>query len=144
MKIILKDRMKDIVKASTMHEKSVWTTSQSCGKCKFPHHTFFWFCWIKIQTQNMGLLNQNSLFDLIRWFFTATSGTKPIIVSAGHVYILLHQKEKRGSTIQYDYRKRRTHAWVFSQTLTHGNSMNEIRQRNRGRRHEERREYGSK
>ena len=34
---------------------------------------------------------------LIRWFLTATSGTKPIIVSAGHVYILLHQRyiEKR-------------------------------------------------
>ena len=34
------------------------------------------------------------LIYLIRWFFTATSGTKPIIVSAGHVYILLHQREK--------------------------------------------------
>ena len=29
---------------------------------------------------------------LIRWFLMATSGTKPIIVSAGHVYILLHQR----------------------------------------------------
>ena len=47
-------------------------------------------------------------------------------MSAGHVYILLHQREKRGSTIQYGYRKQGTHARVFSQTLTHGNSKNEI------------------
>ena len=26
--------------------------------------------------------------------FNGTSGTKPIIVSAGHAYILLHQREK--------------------------------------------------
>ena len=32
------------------------------------------------------------------------------------------------------------HSLVFSQTLTHGNSKNEIRQRNRVRRQEERRE----
>ena len=67
-------------------------------------------------------------FNLISWFLTATSGTKPIIVSAGHVYTLLHQREKRESTIQYGNRKRGTHARVFSQTLTHGNSKNEIRQ----------------
>ena len=65
---------------------------------------------------------------LIRWFLTATSGTKSIIVSAGHVYILLHQREERGSTIQHGYRKLGTHARVFSKTLTHGNSKNEIRQ----------------
>ena len=34
----------------------------------------------------------------------------------------------RGSTIQYGYRKRGTHARVFSQTLAHGNRKNEIRQ----------------
>ena len=68
------------------------------------------------------------IFFLIRWFLTATSGTKPRIVSAGHVYILLHQREKGGSTIQYGYGKRGTHAQVFSQTLPHGNSKNEIRQ----------------
>ena len=79
---------------------------------------------------------------LIRLFLTSTSGTKPIIVSAGHVCILLHQREKWGSTIQYGYRKRGTHTRVFSQTLTHGNSKNEIRQWNRRRRTEERREYG--
>ena len=78
---------------------------------------------------------------LIRWFLTATSGTKPI-VSAGHVYILLHQRGKWGSTIQYGYRKQRTNARVFSQTLTHGNSNNEIRQWDRRRRTEERREHG--
>ena len=55
-------------------------------------------------------------------------------MSAGHVYILLHQREKRGSTIQYSYRKRGTHARVFSQTLTHVNSKNEIRQWDRRRR----------
>ena len=63
-----------------------------------------------------------------RLFLTATSGTKPIIVSAGHVYILLHQREKRRSTLQYGYRKLGTLARVFSQILTHGNSKNEIRQ----------------
>ena len=40
----------------------------------------------------------------------------------------LAPKRERGSTIQYGYRKRGTHARVFSQTLTHGNSKNEIRQ----------------
>ena len=66
-------------------------------------------------------------FFLIGWFLTATSGTKPIIVFTGHVYILLHQLEKRGSSIQYGYRKRGTHARLFSLTPTHGNSKNEIR-----------------
>ena len=59
---------------------------------------------------------------------TATSGTKPIIVSAGHVQLLVHQREKKGSTVQYGYRKWGTHARVFSQTLAHGNSKTEIRQ----------------
>ena len=35
---------------------------------------------------------------------------------------------KKARTIQCDYRKR-THTRVFSQTLAHGNSQNEIRQR---------------
>ena len=34
-------------------------------------------------------------FNLIRWVLTTTSGAKTIIVSAGHVYTLLHQREKR-------------------------------------------------
>ena len=64
--------------------------------------------------------NKTMDFFLIRWFLTATSGTKPIIVSAGHVYILLHQREKWRSTIQYGYSKTgnsctsvfpNTHAW---------------------------------
>ena len=38
---------------------------------------------------------------------------------------------KKEGTIQYGYRTWETHAPVFSQTLTHGNSKNEIRQRNR-------------
>ena len=82
-------------------------------------------------------------FFLISWFLTATSGTKPIIVSAGYVYILLHQREKR-STIQYGNRKLGTHARVFSQTLTHGNRNNEIRQWDRLRLTKERLEYGKK
>ena len=47
-------------------------------------------------SDSLSLPNQNTLIYifLIRWFLTATSGTKPIIVSAGHVYILLHQREK--------------------------------------------------
>ena len=71
-----------------------------------------------------------------------TSATKPIIVSAGHVNILLHQREKRESTIQYGCKKRGTHARVFSQTLTHENNKNEIRQWDRRRRTEEKRESG--
>ena len=46
--------------------------------------------WLK---SNLSERNQIT-FNLIRWFSTATTGTKPIIVSAGHVYILLHQREK--------------------------------------------------
>ena len=34
---------------------------------------------------------------------------------------------KNASIIQYGYRKRGTHAQVFSQTLAHGNSIDEIR-----------------
>ena len=41
---------------------------------------------------------------------------------------------KEEGTIQYGYSKLETHARVFSQTLGHGNSKNEIRQRNRIRR----------
>ena len=41
-------------------------------------------------------------------------------------------------------RKRATHARVCSQTLTNWSSKNEIRQRDRRRRTEERREYGKK
>ena len=51
---------------------------------------------------------------------------------------------EKASTIQYGYRKWGTHARVFSQILAHGNSKNEIRQWNRRRRTEERREYGKK
>ena len=46
-------------------------------------------------------------------------------------------------TIQSGYRKCGTHARVFSQTHTHGNSKNEIRQR-KGRSQEERSEYETK
>ena len=42
--------------------------------------------------------------------------------------------------IQYGYRKWLTHARVFSQTLAHWNSKNEIRQRNRGSRQAEKSE----
>ena len=56
---------------------------------------------------------------------------------------LFHLAKKEG-TIQYGYRTWGTHARVFSQTLAHGNSKNEIRQRNRRRHKEERREYGKK
>ena len=66
--------------------------------------------------------------NLIRWILTATSGRKPIIVSAGHVLFSCTKERKKGSTIQYGYRKLGTHARVFSKTLAHGNSKNEIRQ----------------
>ena len=42
--------------------------------------------------------------------------------------IKVHPKEaKKASSIHYGYRIRGTHARVFSQTLVHGNSKNEIR-----------------
>ena len=56
---------------------------------------------------------------------TATPGTTHIKVCAGHVYFLLHQREKKLSTILYGYRKCGTHARVFSQTLAHGICKNE-------------------
>ena len=114
---------------------------------KFIHHQEGIFAYKVINgtyLPNDILTDRYDLIFLIRWFLTATSGTKPIIVSAWHVYILLHQREKWGSTIQYGYNKRGTHTRVFSQTLTHGNSKNEIRQWDRRRRTEERREYGKK
>ena len=42
------------------------------------------------------------------------------------VHLQLHWRKK--ATIQYIYRKFGTHALVFSRTLEHGNSKNEIRQ----------------
>ena len=44
---------------------------------------------------------------------------------------------RRGKCRSIGYRKCETHARVISRTLEHGNSNNEIRQRNRGRRWEE-------
>ena len=43
----------------------------------------------------------------------------------------LFRHAKKASTIQYGYRECGTQAHVFSETLVHGNSKNEIRQRNR-------------
>ena len=53
---------------------------------------------------------------------------------------------KKTSVIQHDYKKCGTQARVFSKTLTlaHGNSKNEIRQRNRRKSLEERSEYGKR
>ena len=53
-------------------------------------------------------------------------------------------REKEAPFSMAIYRKWRTRARVFSQTLAHGNSKNEIKQRNRRRREEEWREYGKK
>ena len=59
---------------------------------------------------------------------TATSGTKAINSVSWAGLVSLAPKKKKGSTIQYSYRKWGTHARVFSQRLAHGNSKNEIRQ----------------
>ena len=56
----------------------------------------------------------------------------------------LFRLAKKEGTIQNGYRTWGTHARVFSQILAHGNSKNEIRQRDRRRHTEERREYGKK
>ena len=45
----------------------------------------------------------------------------------------LFRLAKKEGTIQYGYRTWGTHARVSSQTLAHGNSKDEIRQRNRRR-----------
>ena len=106
----------------------------------------FMICWINLWITHILFIVERIIpllidtksfswiFNLIKWFLTATSGTKPIILSAGHVYILLHQREKWGSTIEYGYRKWGTHARVLKQTLAHGNSKPEIRQWDRRRR----------
>ena len=56
----------------------------------------------------------------------------------------LFRLAKMEGTIQYGWRTWGTHARVFSQTFAHGNSKNEIRQRDRRRHTEERHEYGKK
>ena len=43
------------------------------------------------------------------------------------------KRPRKGSSIQYGYRKCGTRARVFSQTFAHGNSKNKIRQRHRGK-----------
>ena len=53
----------------------------------------------------------------------------------------LFRLAKKEDTIQYGYRTWGTHARVFSEILAHGNNKNEIRQRDRRRHTEERREY---
>ena len=60
----------------------------------------------------------------------ATSGAMPIIVSVGHVYILLHKREKNELPLSMA---------VGNKEVVHENV---IRQRNRGRRYEEKCEYG--
>ena len=94
--------------------------SIAIGNCELMHEFS--------QTLLHGNSKNERRFNLIRWFLTATPATKPIIVSAGHAYNLKNQREKCGSTIQYGYTKWRTHARVVSQTLTHGNRKNEVRQ----------------
>ena len=53
-------------------------------------------------------------------------------------------RAKRASSFQYGYRKCGTRARVLSPTLPHRNSMNEIRQRVRGRRQAGKREFVKK
>ena len=48
-----------------------------------------------------------------------------------HCALVIALSEKKARTIQYGNSKCGTHARVFSQTLLHGNSKNEIRQRNK-------------
>ena len=77
-------------------QKKTKKTSPNCLSLQKDKHVVF--------LAGSDIFNRN-YNQLIRWFLTATSGTKPIIVSAGHVYIILHQREKRGSTILYGYGK---------------------------------------
>ena len=55
-----------------------------------------------------------------------------ILIDEASADRLFHLAKEEG-TIQYGYRKWGTHARMFSQTLAHGNSKNQIRQRNRRR-----------
>ena len=43
-----------------------------------------------------------NFFLLIRWFLTATSGTKPIIVSAGNVYIQTNKQTNNNNLLEKD------------------------------------------
>ena len=60
-----------------------------------------------------------------------------------HCALVVALSEKT-STIQYGNRKCVPRARVFSQTLPHGNSKNEVRHGRIRSRQEERREYGNK
>ena len=63
---------------------------------------------------------------------TATSGTKPIIVGWACLVSLAPKSDKSKYHLVYGYRKWGTRARVFSQTLAHGNSKNETRQKETG------------
>ena len=95
---------------------------------------FFFIFWIFLCTNIIFNLKTNEVTILFIIF------NFDLMVFNGHIrnkaynrvlwacLYSLHQREKWGSTIQYGYRKLGTHARVFSQTLMHGNSKNEIRQ----------------
>ena len=70
-----------------------------------------------------------------------TSAAVFILSRRIRLYARVVALSEKASTIQYGYRKWGTR--VFSQTLVHGNSKNEIRQRKRGR-SEGMREHGKK
>ena len=84
------------------------------------------------------------------FFFCITKGILLLIINYMYFFIIiviksllnlilideasadrLFRLEKKEGTIQYIYRTWGTHARVFSLTLAHENSKNEIRQRNR-------------
>ena len=75
--------------------------------------------------------------------YTKVSSSR-ICLTALRFQLFIAFIERKKGAIQYGYRKWGTHARVFSQTLAHENSKNEIRKRNRRRRQVERREYAKK
>ena len=75
-------------------------------------------------------------FSVVDWLVNLDDHTSASVFLLSHRILLCARVvalSEKASTIQYGYRKWVTHARVFSQTLAHGNSKNEIRQRKRGR-----------
>ena len=77
--------------------------------------------------------NPTKLWTIVRCYRWATNSQLDLILideaSADRLFRLV----KKDGTIQYGYRTWGTHARVFSQTLPHGISKNDLRQRNRRR-----------
>ena len=65
--------------------------------------------------------------NLTHQHISSSSSCRICLIALRFQLFIAFTERKKEGTIQYGYRKWGTHARVFSQTLTHGNSKNEIR-----------------